>query len=322
MRVARPVALLESCFVEVPMLFGHAKPLILVPAGFLAGLPASHVEAILLHELAHVRRHDYLVNLFQRLIESVMFHHPAAWWISRVIRAERENCCDDAVVAATGNAPEYANALAGLEQWRWPNQHAAVAATGGNLTNRISRLLFPRTKYPAATPLFAASLLSAVFAFTLAAWQAAPPARTDTPYDRWLDQDAVYLISGEERAAFLKLASDPEREKFIEQFWLRRDPTPGTERNEFQIEHYRRIDYANKRFGAGAKPGWRTDRGYMYIVYGPPDEIESHPSGGGRAYGTEAWKYRTIEGMGQNLFVFFIDRMNSGDYRLAPGSVR
>src|SRR5437588_9458224 len=103
-------------------------------------------------------------------------------------------------------------------------------------------------------------------------------------YKKWLQQEVSYIITPEEEAAFKQLATDEERDNFIEQFWLRRDPTPDTVENEFKEEHYRRIQYANERFAAGV-PGWKSDRGRIYIVYGPADAIESHPSGGtyGRA---------------------------------------
>ena len=97
-------------------------------------------------------------------------------------------------------------------------------------------------------------------------------------YKKWLDEDVVYIISDEERKAFKQLSNDEERDQFIEAFWQRRDPTPDTEENEFKEEHYRRIEYANEHFAAGI-PGWKTDRGRMYIMYGPADEIESHPLG-------------------------------------------
>ena len=103
-RVSRPVTLLESCLAEVPVVIGYVRPVILMPVGLLAGLPAGQVESILLHELAHIRRHDYLVNLMQIVVEGLVFYHPAVWWISGVIRAERENCCDDLVVATQGDA--------------------------------------------------------------------------------------------------------------------------------------------------------------------------------------------------------------------------
>jgi GWxTD domain-containing protein len=101
----------------------------------------------------------------------------------------------------------------------------------------------------------------------------------ETPYKRWLNEEVGYIITDEERKVFKTLQTDDERQTFIENFWLRRDPTPDTEENEFREEHYRRIAYANDRFASGI-PGWKTDRGRIYIEYGPPDEIDSHPSGG------------------------------------------
>src|ERR1700719_1400251 len=101
----------------------------------------------------------------------------------------------------------------------------------------------------------------------------------ETPYKKWLNEEVVYIITDEERKAFGRLQTDEERQQFIEQFWLRRDPTPDTEENEYREEHYRRIAYANDRFASGI-PGWRTDRGMVYVKYGPADETEAHPSGG------------------------------------------
>ena len=133
LRVSKPVALLETCLAEVPVVIGYLRPVILIPVGVLANLPAEQVEAILSHELAHIRRHDYLVNLLQTVVEGFLFYHPAVWWISRVIRAERENCCDDLVVAANGDAHAYAAALAALEQTRGTEPQAVLAASGGVL---------------------------------------------------------------------------------------------------------------------------------------------------------------------------------------------
>src|SRR5437016_9375833 len=100
----------------------------------------------------------------------------------------------------------------------------------------------------------------------------------ETPYKKWLNEDVTYIITDEERKAFKQLNTDEERQNFIEQFWLRRDPTPDTEENEFKEEHYRRIAYANEHYASGI-PGWKADRGRIYIMYGPADETESHPSG-------------------------------------------
>jgi GWxTD domain-containing protein len=344
LRLARPVQLLESCLAEAPMVLGHFRPVVLMPVGVLAGLTPGQIEAILLHELAHIRRCDYLVNAFQRVLDGLFFYHPAVWWISRVIRAEREDCCDDFVVRASGNAREYAQALAALEQNRCSGREAAVAATGGSIVRRIHRLLYPKTRTGAWTPLFAALIIIVTAAVAMSAWQsepsqqsAAPQKQRDraetprfflfqnkavvynNPYDKWLNQDVVYIIDDAERAAFLKLTTDAERDRFIEQFWLRRDPTPGTPRNEFKDEHYRRIAFANQRFRtASGMPGWQTDRGHMYILYGPPDEIESHPRGARAAY--EIWMYHHVEGIGENVTVTFVDHTGRGDYRLAPGN--
>ena len=327
MRVTGPVRLLESLIVNTPVVIGHLRPVILIPVGLLAQLPAGQIEAILLHELAHIRRRDYLVNLLQRSIEGLFFYHPATWFISRVIRAERENCCDDAVVAIHGDAYDYAAALAALEQTRWSGREPAVAYTGGSLMNRIARLLNHRRSNFPWTPLFSAAVLALAGTAVMAAWYAAPAPQTrsaavaaESPYQRWLDEDVVYIILDEERAAFLRLTADEERKMFIEQFWLRRDPTPGTRENEFKDEHYRRIAYSNQRFAAASgKDGWRTDRGHMYIMYGPPDEIESHPKGVTGAYPTDVWLYRHVDGIGENLTFTFIDRSGTRDYQLAPG---
>ncbi|HUI58288.1 MAG TPA: M56 family metallopeptidase, partial [Bryobacteraceae bacterium] len=140
-RLYRPVQLLVSALVQVPMVVGWLRPVVLVPVGALGGLPAVHVEALLLHELAHIRRHDYLINILQSVAESLLFYHPAVWWVSGHIRAERELCCDDLAVSISGDALTYAQALAQLESYRPARYGAALAANGGTLANRIARLL-------------------------------------------------------------------------------------------------------------------------------------------------------------------------------------
>lgn len=139
--LSHPVRLLISALVQVPMVVGWLRPVVLVPVGALAGLPAEHLEALLLHELAHIRRHDYLVNILQSIAEALLFYHPVVWWVSGHIRAERELCCDDLVVAVSGDALTYAHALARLESYRPAYSGAVVAATGGRLADRIARLL-------------------------------------------------------------------------------------------------------------------------------------------------------------------------------------
>jgi GWxTD domain-containing protein len=345
----RAVTLLESCVAEVPVVIGYVRPVILMPVGLLAGLPVGQVEAILLHELAHIRRHDYLVNLMQIVVEGLVFYHPAVWWISGVIRAERENCCDDLVVATQGDALAYAAALTALEQNREAVREVVLAATGGSLVKRVRRLLVqPEGPRAALTPVFSAAILTISLAAAMAAWQSTPPpvrppappvpllaqvqqapapVQEATPYKKWLAEDVAYIITDAERAAYKSLQSDPEVKHFIEQFWLRRDPTPGTPENEFKEEHYRRIAYANVHYAA-AIPGWKTDRGRIYITYGPPDEKETHPSGGtyirpgSEGGGTitavpfEQWLYRHIEGVGENVIIEFVDPNRNGEFHM------
>ncbi len=147
------------------------------------------------------------------------------------------------------------------------------------------------------------------------------------PWKKWLNEDVVYIITDEEKQAFKRLKTDEERQSFVESFWLRRDPTPDTEENEYKEEHYRRIAYANDHFASGI-PGWKTDRGMIYIKYGPPDEIDSHPSGGTyerpieegggetSTYPFEDWTYRYIEGVGTNIKIEFVDQTMSGEYKI------
>jgi GWxTD domain-containing protein len=147
-------------------------------------------------------------------------------------------------------------------------------------------------------------------------------------YKKWLQNDVPYLITDDEKKAFKALATDEERENFIEMFWRRRDPNPDTEENEFREQYYERIAYANEHFTSGI-PGWKTDRGRVYIAHGKPDSIESHPSGGAydrpsyegggstTAYPFEIWFYRHLDGVGDGLEIEFVDPTGTGEYRLA-----
>ncbi len=147
-------------------------------------------------------------------------------------------------------------------------------------------------------------------------------------FEKWLNEDVLYIISDEERSVFEQLTTPEEKEQFIEQFWFRRDPDPKTAANEFKTEHYRRLAYANEKFSVGM-PGWKSDRGRIYIIHGPPAQIESHPTGGQyqrplregggwtQAYPWERWRYHFIEGIGQDIELEFVDRSLTGQYKLA-----
>ncbi len=147
------------------------------------------------------------------------------------------------------------------------------------------------------------------------------------PWKKWMNEDVVYIITDEEKTAFKRLRTDEERQSFVESFWQRRDPTPDTEENEYKEEHYRRIAYANDHYPSGI-PGWKTDRGMIYIKYGPPDEIDSHPSGGSyerpyeegggetSTYPFEDWRYGYLVGIGTYVYIEFVDTTMSGEYHM------
>src|SRR5207249_1797260 len=145
LRISRPVRVLESAVVQVPAVIGWLRPVILLPVSALTGLTPLQLDALLAHELAHVRRYDYLVNLIQAVIETLLFYHPAVWWVSQQVREEREHCCDDLAVAACGDAHFYATALLGMERLRVtpPAFALAAAGRGGSLMGRIRRLVAP-----------------------------------------------------------------------------------------------------------------------------------------------------------------------------------
>ena len=141
LQIRRSVRLLESALIEVPTVIGWLRPVILMPIWTLTGLSPQQIEAILVHELVHIRRYDYLVNLMQTLLETLLFYHPATWWISHRIRVEREYCCDDVTVAFCGDALTYTRALTEMEERRGPPLRLAVAASAHPLLGRIRRLV-------------------------------------------------------------------------------------------------------------------------------------------------------------------------------------
>ena len=187
-------------------------------------------------------------------------------------------------------------------------------------------------------PAMALAISVAAGSLALAQSQKQPQDPTEKPrnvkpelkkaYKDWLDKDVTYIITDEEKKAFKKLATDDERERFIEEFWRRRDPDPDTDENEFKEEYYERIAYANENFASGI-PGWKTDRGRIWIMYGKPDGRETHPMGGSydrpsyegggntSTYPFETWFYRYIPGVGSGIEIEFVDPTGSGEYRIA-----
>ena len=189
---------------------------------------------------------------------------------------------------------------------------------------RIHRLLYPRTR-GAWAPFLAMMILVLAGAAAVAGSPAKPPQSSavakepetegslgpySNAYFKWLNEDVAYILDQAERTAFLSLTANEERDRFIEQFWERRNPTPGAP-NKFKEEHYRRLAYANGHFASGV-PGWKTDRGHIYVLYGPPDELEVHP------HRTEIWLYHHVKGVGDNTAITFVDSTGRGDFRLSP----
>ena len=339
LRLSRPVTLLESCLAEVPVVIGYLRPVILMPVGLLAGLPAGQIESILLHELAHIRRHDYLVNLMQIVVESLVFYHPAVWWISGVMRTERENCCDDLVVATQGDALGYAAALTALERSRGVAREAVLAATGGSLVKRVRRLLIqPEGPRAALTPVFSAAALTVTVAAALTAWQSTPtPPRPpapapvqllaqaqETPVRTWrhavhqVAQRRTWLTSSRTRSAMPSRICSPTRSSSTSSNSSGSAATPLPAR--WKTNSRKSITGASRmqtiisrvRFPAGrpigdgstSRTGRRTRRKLILREMRPHNVP------------FEQWLYHLIQGVGTNVVIEFVDPNKTGEYRM------
>ena len=177
--VSRPVKVLESALVSVPTAIGWLRPVVLLPASAFTGLTPRQLETILAHELAHIRRHDYLFNLLQSVAETLLFYHPAAWWVSRRVRQERELVCDDLAVAATGDALTYARALTQVERLRKSAPRLAVAADGGQLRTRVLRLVGAEPRSRGVSSFAVGLFFAAAFFTTVACTRAVLSQRDD-----------------------------------------------------------------------------------------------------------------------------------------------
>lgn len=226
LRITRPVRVLESVVVQVPAVIGWLRPVVLLPASALTGLTPLQLDALLAHELAHVRRGDYLVNLVQSVIETLLFYHPAVWWVSRRVREEREHCCDDLAVAVCGDAFVYAGALAGMEGLRVSTPAFAMGAGGGSLLGRIRRLVAPAT--PELFPRWSAGLAAVTLAlsigggagFAAAIRPAGAPAIGTSPGPRPADATTDSLL------ARIRSSRDADaRQDAVERLGRRGDPT-------------------------------------------------------------------------------------------------
>ncbi len=324
----------ESDLVRIPITVGVLRPVVILPMDW-RDWPERKLNAVMAHELAHVRRRDPLRQLAASIYRSVAWFHPLAWWLRTEIASLAEEASDDAALAAGEDRAKYAEALLNFIE-RAPRR---VEWEGVSMANRrtrmrrIDRVLDHNRKLSeapgsrtlaalvlAALPLaYLATAAKPVWAQTPAPTAAVqtttvPVCGGDPAMAKWLNEDVAYLITREERVAFEHLGGLAECQHFVEQFWFRRDP-PGAPENEFRSEHYRRIAYANGQFGTASTAGWRTDRGRVYMTYGPPDEIESHGAGadgaaGANSAGYEEWLYRNNTTLGNVLFRFVDSSMN------------
>ncbi len=342
LRAAEPVGRLgclksscfESSWISVPMTVGWMRPKILLPVSWRQWSPPK-LESVLAHEEAHVRRADWVIGIMARLNRCMFWFHPLAWWLDRHIAALAEQACDDSALAVVADRQQYAEALLDMARavrlsegrLMW---HAIAMAKGVQVAKRIDRILDETRPVPrvAGRTLWAALLMGSLpilYVASTARLTAQAPSgpgrasetKLDPRWQQWLDVDTAYIMTHEERRAFILLKTDEEREQFTEQFWSRRDPTPGTSANEFKDEHYRRIAYANDHYSTATIPGWASDRGRNYILFGPADELESHPQGRiANPSPSEAWRYRYIEGIGANATFLFTDPDHTGAYSL------
>jgi GWxTD domain-containing protein len=288
-----------SASAPAPLACGVLRPRIVLPADLPRRLSPAELEAVLIHESLHVRHRDNLVADLAMLMRCLYWFHPLVWWLDHRLLVEREFARDEQALTVTGAEP-YLSGLVKVCQSSVAPRCGATAMSSSKLHKRMELIM--RSELCKTNPISRrvlvglAALAAVATSIVLVTVPVTAQDRPLTPYEKWLAEDVAYLITPPERAAFARLTTDPERERFIEQFWLLRDPTPGTVQNEAKEEHYRRIAYANQRFPTGSTPGWRTPRGRVYIVYGPADEIESfaslvpprHPNDG-----KERWRYRT-----------------------------
>jgi GWxTD domain-containing protein len=325
---------------------GFWQPFILLPDGLSEQLREAELQAVIAHELAHVRRRDNLSAALAHSIVCVFWFHPLLWWMERRALAERETACDEMVLTRGTERDDYVAGMLKVCRAAFASETTYAGATGVNLKTRVEQIMSINPN-PSSTRIQRAILTGivsflaivpivrgfttngpgvsqqaltrkgaeltgiaieglsgtdhglAVSAIALMLRHSeSSPAVSEGRFEKWLN-DVAYIITDQESKAFMSLQSDAEREQFIKEFWSRRDPTPGTAENEFKIEHYRRLDYANKHFGSSQLDGWQTDRARFYIILGPPDEIDSHPG----KY--EQWSYGNFDHSADRLVATF-----------------
>lgn len=331
----------ESELVRVPIAVGILRPEVILPPDW-RDWPSLKLRSVLAHEQSHVARRDPLRLLAASVYRSVAWFHPLAWWLRMELAELAEQASDDAAIAAGEDRVKYAEALLSFIE-RTPNrvlwEGVSQGVTMANRKTRMRRIervldqnrtLSRPSNYPTIAALVVAALPLIYLTTAAQPVRAQAPAQTpstsalfcggDPAYDTWLNDEVVYIITKEERHGFEQLRDKAECSQFVEQFWDRRNTTPGGASNEFKEEHYRRIAFANQRFASNV-PGSKTDRGRIYITYGPPDEIESHLAGertasGAARYPFEQWRYNHNVSLGDDIVLEFVDNEGNRKYHL------
>ncbi len=290
-RLRRSVRLILSGNVAQPWVWGVWRPVIALPEAMSAKLADAELDAVLAHELQHPKRWDNLVGYFQAVLCAALWFHPLVWWLDRHLLAAREEACDESVVEATTNREAYVTGLLKVCRFSVEASPAGVShAAASSMKSRMERIMSMtqvRERRVVRWPVVAGLVLAALAMSFVAGVAPVSNAQVETldRLEKWLSEDVVYIINEAEETKFATLINDADREAFIEKFWRDRDPNPSTPDNEFRSEHYRRIAYSNAGWGEEGS-GWKTDRGRIYVIYGPPDEIEVHPRAG-----VEKWRY-------------------------------
>jgi GWxTD domain-containing protein len=278
-------------------------------------------EAILEHEKSHVLRRDFYVQLAAGIHRAVFWFSPLAWWLQNELLRTAEDACDDEALRRMGNRVNYSEILVDLARAGSKYRLVGVAmARGKTVERRIERILRETRILPGislARQVCIVLVLLPLVGFAAGIWpQEVPrPEGTTAEILHRIGPTVPEISTKEEQDAFENLRSDEEREVFMEQFWLRRDPTPGTAGNEYRDEYSRRVTLANERFSTAAVDGSKTDRGRILIRFGEPDEVQINPTAA-NAGATTFWRYRFIEGVGRNVILEFVDVERNGEYRL------
>lgn len=315
-----------------PVTFGWRRPCVILPTGF-TRMAAARQRAILCHEFLHVRRHDWLWQTAEEIPRALFWFHPAVAWLTGEMRLAREQAVDQEVVAYTGSRREYLDALLEIASAKPREAPAALFLSEHHLKRRVA-LIVKEARMPRKTMILAlsaslaalllAGVLSAAFLpLRISATEQKSRQTAEKPrYASWANGPARYIITSAERARYEKLKSASERRAFIEEFWARRNPVPLSANNTYREEFYTRVAFANEHFAAAGVAGWRTDRGHVYIIWGPPDEIVSRhrPPSGHTPNSLETWTYRHLPGIGHHVTVKFIDRTGRGEYQLTSES--